>query len=150
MSSRQLRADLARWEAGELTADELVRRHPGPEVGAMLALHGQLSQLVDAPTPDPAAAWAVVGAALPARAETVRARRGPRRSVVAAIVVSVLAVPAVSYAAAPDTVESVVREVRDLLPGTNGDGPFQRARQSRRRRSRFGDRVTRSRPSARC
>jgi hypothetical protein len=118
--------DLARWEAGDLSLDDLRRRHPGEDVDALLALHGRLLALAEEPTPDAAAAWAVAMPTVFGPPAAPRRRRRSRRAVVAASIAAFLAVPTVSYAAAPEAVRSVVREVRDLLPGlpdTDDDGP---------------------------
>ena len=120
--SRRLDEDLAGWEAGALPLDDLRRLHPDDDVDALVGLHERFSALAAEPTPDPAAAWAALAPRLtdPGSAR-VRPRRRSRRAVVAAVIASALAVPTVSYAAAPDAVRSVARQVRDLLPGSSDD-----------------------------
>lgn len=115
---RRLDHDLARWEAEEITLEEVARRHPGASISAVTGLHARLTSLADAPSPDPSAAWTAVTKRLPTGPPTARSRR-LRRPVIAALVASLLAIPTVSYAAAPDAVRSAVRRVADLFPGTD-------------------------------
>lgn len=119
---RPLDRDLQRWEAGELSLAEIEARHPGQDVEALVGLHARVARLGSHPVPDPEAAWELLRTRLaPRRSETPRLRpHRSRRRVVAAVVAVVIAAPAVSYAAAPDAVRAVAREVTDLLPG--GDG----------------------------
>lgn len=119
---RPLDDDLQRWEAGELSLAEIEARHPGQDVEALVGLHARVARLGSHPVPDPEAAWELLSTRLePRRSETARPRpHRSRRRVVAAVVAVVIAAPAVSYAAAPDAVRAVARDVTDLLPG--GDG----------------------------
>lgn len=122
---RALHGDLARWQAGELSAAELRQRHPAADVDVALAAHARLLALADTPVPDAGAAWSRVAASLPTRGAPSRPRR-LRRPVVAAIVAAVLAGPAVSYAAAPDAVRSGIRQVVDLFTDRRDDAPRAR------------------------
>lgn len=119
---RPLDDDLQRWEAGELSLAEIEARHPGQDVEALVGLHARVARLGSRPAPDPEAAWELLRTRLePRRSETARPRpHRSRRRVVAAVVAVVIAAPAVSYAAAPDAVRAVAREVTDLLPGSDG------------------------------
>lgn len=119
---RTLDDDLQRWEAGELSLAEIEARHPGQDVEALVGLHARVARLGSHPVPDPEASWEMLRTRLaPRRSETARLRPNrSRRRAVAAVVAVVIAAPAVSYAAAPDAVRAVAREVTDLLPG--GDG----------------------------
>lgn len=128
----RLADDLGRWEKGELSLVELEARHPGHDVGALVGVHARMVALTDQPVPDPEPAWAVLSTALAAHPRVATRRRQPsRRRLVAAIVAAMIAMPAVSYAAAPDAVRAVARHVTDLLPGADdadpvapiGDGP---------------------------
>lgn len=118
-ADRARRDDVACWQAGELSEDELRRRHPGSEVDDALAAHARLLAWAQAPVPDPALAWPQVAAALPAQGP--RRSRRLRRPAVAAIVAAVLASPAVSYALAPDAVRSGIRQVADLFTDGRDD-----------------------------
>ncbi|HUP68436.1 MAG TPA: hypothetical protein VM142_01350 [Acidimicrobiales bacterium] len=112
----RLAGDLGRWEAGELSLVELEARHPGHDVGALVGVHARMAALTDEPVPDPEPAWAALSAALAAHPRAATRRRPPsRRRFVAAIVAAMIAVPAVSYAAAPEAVRAVARHVTDLL-----------------------------------
>lgn len=66
--------DLARWEAGEITPQELERLHPQASIGALISLHERLSTIADEPVPDTEPAMERMLAQLPERA-----RRAPRR-----------------------------------------------------------------------
>lgn len=116
--------DLGRWETGELSLVELEARHPGHDVGALVDVHARMAALTDEPVPDPEPAWAALSTALAAHPRAATRRRTPsRRRFVAAIVAAMLAMPAVSYAAAPDAVRAIARHVTDLLPGTDDADP---------------------------
>lgn len=119
--NRRLARDLARWEAGEASLDDLTRRHPYADLAALTALPTRLSHLSDAPTPDPTVAWASVATRLTDREVAAPRSRRLRRPVVVAIAVAALAVPTVSYAG-PDAVRSTWRKVTDLIPGVD-DSP---------------------------
>lgn len=114
--------DLARWQTGQLSADELRQRHPAADVDAVVAAHARVLTWAQTPVPDPEIAWARVTGALVARSGPPRPRR-LRRSVVAAIIATAVAGPAVSYAAAPDAVRSGIRQVADLFTDRHDDGP---------------------------
>jgi hypothetical protein len=118
--SRSLRDDVAAWQAGVLSADELRARHPGAEVESALAAHGALAALAAAPVPDADQAWSRLAATLPTQLAP-RASRRFRRPVVAAVLAGVLAGPAVSYAVAPDAVRSGIRQVTDLFTDRDDD-----------------------------
>ncbi len=125
----RLAHDLARWEAGDLAVDEVARRHPGIDIVALTGLHARLSHLTEAPSPDPAVAWAAASTRIGAGSPSARARRF-RRPAVIAVLAAVLAVPTVSYAAAPDAVRSTLHRVTHLFPSDNpkvapGDGDGQ-------------------------
>lgn len=111
---RALRTDVARWQAGQLDAEQLRARHPGEAVDDALAAHAALGAFAHTPAPDTEQAWSRVAAALPARPAAAPARR-LRRSVVAAIIAAVTAGPALAYAAAPDAVRSGIGQVTDLF-----------------------------------
>lgn len=120
----RLAGDLGRWETGELSLVELEARHPGHDVGSLVGVHARMATLTGQPVPDPESAWAVLNTVLAAHPLTATRRRPPkRRRFVAAIVGAMIAMPAVSYAAAPDAVRAVARHVTDLLPGTDDAGP---------------------------
>lgn len=116
------RDDIAAWQAGALSAAELQARHPGPEVASALAAHAALVDLAGGPVPDAAQAWSRLAAALPAQ-PTISGPRRFRRPVVAAIVATLLAGPAVSYAAAPHAVRSGIRHVTDLFTDRHDEEP---------------------------
>lgn len=120
--NRRLANDLARWEAGDASLAELERRHPHADLSALTGLHARLTHLSGAPSPDPAAAWMTVAARLLDRGAVPDRSRRLRRPVVAALIAAVLAVPAVSYAAAPDAVRTAVQRVAELFPGVDDDG----------------------------
>lgn len=119
----RLAGDLGRWETGELSLVELEARHPGHDVGALVGVHTRMARLTDEPVPDPEPAWAVLSTALAAHPRATRRRQPSRRRFVAAIVAATLAMPGLSYAAAPDAVRAVARHVTDLLPGAEGADP---------------------------
>lgn len=120
----RLAADLGRWETGELSFVELEARHPGHDVGSLVGVHARMAALTDEPVPDPEPAWAVLSMVLVAHPRAANRRRPPsRRRFVAAIVAAMIAMPAVSYAAAPDAVRAVARHVTDLLPGADHADP---------------------------
>jgi hypothetical protein len=120
--NRHLARDLARWEAGDASLDDLARRHPRADVAALTALRTRLSHLGDAPSPDPAVAWASVASRLTDREVAAPRSRRLRRPMVVAIIAATLAVPTVSYAA-PDAVRSTWRKVADLVPGLDDSHP---------------------------
>lgn len=120
----RLGSDLGRWEAGELSLVELEARHPGHDVGSLVGVHARMAALTGEPVPDPEPAWAVLSTVLAAHPRAATRRRPPsRRRFVAAIVAAMIAMPAVSYAAAPDAVRAVARQVTDLLPGADDADP---------------------------
>lgn len=120
----RLAGDLSRWETGELSLVELEARHPGHDVGALVGVHARMAALTDEPVPDPEPAWAALSTVLEAGPRAGTRRRQPsRRRLVAAIVAATIAMPAVSYAAAPEAVRAVARHVTDLLPGTDDADP---------------------------
>lgn len=120
--NRRLARDLARWEAGEASLDDLTRQHPHADLAALTALPTRLSHLGDAPTPDPTVAWASVATRLTARDVAAPRARRLRRPVVVAVIAAALAVPTVSYAA-PDAVRTTWRKVTDLIPGVDDSHP---------------------------
>ncbi|MGH2581177.1 MAG: hypothetical protein ACRDGP_10080 [Actinomycetota bacterium] len=63
--NRRLEEDLERWEAGLAPLAELEERHPGSEVHDLTELHGQLTALGRAATPDPERGWQRLSARLP-------------------------------------------------------------------------------------
>lgn len=120
----RLASDLGRWEAGELSLVELEARHPGHDVGPLVGFHARMAALTREPVPDPEPAWAVLSAVLAAHPRAATRRRPPsRRRFAAAIVAAMIAMPAVSYAAAPEAVRSIARHVTDLLPGGDDADP---------------------------
>lgn len=120
----RLAADLGRWETGELSLVELEARHPGHDVGSLIGVHARMATLTSEAVPDPEPAWAVLSTVLAAHPRAATRRRPPsRRRCVAAIVAAMIAMPAVSYAAAPDAVRAIARHVTDLLPGADDADP---------------------------
>lgn len=72
--NQQTMADLTSWESGELSASELLLRHPGGEVAAVASVQQRLSGLMLLPAPPPEASWEVLKRRLPSRRPTLSAR----------------------------------------------------------------------------
>ena len=108
--------DLARWEAGAVTVDDLMARHGEAGVSGLLIAHRHLSQLADTPTPDPYVAWMRVVATLPPRAP----RWGRVRKLIAGgVAVGVIGVPSMAFAASSGPLHDVVQHLGTLF----GDDP---------------------------
>jgi hypothetical protein len=120
--NHKLDRDLERWGTGELSLEQLQHLHPRQDVAALTGVHTALTSLLEAPVPDAEAAWSRMASQLPARPSVAVRSRRLRRPAIVAIMAGVLAIPTVSYAAAPDAVRSAVRTVTDLIPGVNNDG----------------------------
>lgn len=131
--------DLARWEAGELSIDELATAYPDEDVRGIASVHAAFAGIAREPVPDASASWERLGARLPARARVGRARR---RAIVIGLAAAMLMGSAIAYAAAPSGVRGVVRTIvnvfRDEQPAAppTGGAPSQVTRDDERSTSR--------------
>ena len=104
--------DLAQWEAGARSADDIAAGHGDASVGGLLTLHAEMTELGQTPTPDVHAAWAAVAATLPAR--TPRWAR-LRRAIAGGLAIGVVGVPTVAFAASSGPVHDVVHHIGNLF-----------------------------------
>lgn len=140
--NESLAADLARWEQGELRADELRRLHPGAGADELLQMHARVSLATSATDELPDLGWEELEARLDLdldveaeHDEVVRSRRRrvPALKLVIAFVAGALVNPfqpaerAVDgmRAVARTAADAVVEEVTDVFepmmpPGTGG------------------------------
>jgi hypothetical protein len=96
----ELEEALARWESGELSRDELVRRFPDADVKGLLDTFERMQLAATGPTPDPSEAWDAVRGALPVR--LAQRRRRPRTvRLLAAATLALLMMGATAYALVP-------------------------------------------------
>jgi hypothetical protein len=96
----ELEEALARWESGELSRDELVRRFPDADVKGLLDTFERMQVAATGPTPDPSEAWDAVRGALPVR--LAQRRRRPRTvRLLAAATLALLLMGATAYALVP-------------------------------------------------
>lgn len=102
--------DLARWEAGEITPQELERLHPQASIGALISLHDRLSTIADEPVPDTEPAMERMLAQLPERASRAP-RRGSRVLLLAAAAVLLTASMAVALPALRSSVTGFAERV---------------------------------------
>jgi hypothetical protein len=133
---RRLAEDLAAWEAGEVSLEEIEARRPGLEVRTLVDLHERLRALTVVATPDPETSWASLSGMLPGRdTQAVVAphaargsvemvspanRRHVRRTLVAAIAAVMLLGSAAL--AAPGAVRAGVDVVRGAVESLLGSG----------------------------
>lgn len=102
--------DLGRWEAGEISAEELERLHPDAAIRALVALHERLSTITDEPVPDADPAMERMLAELPDRARRAP-RRGSRVLLLAATAVLLTASMAVAVPGLRGTVSGLAHSV---------------------------------------
>lgn len=106
--------DLGRWEAGEISPEELERLHPDAAVRALVALHERLSTITDEPLPDADPAMERMLAQLPDRARRAP-RRGSRVLLLAATAVLLTASMAVAVPGLRSSVSGLARSVGGLF-----------------------------------
>ncbi|MDP9326725.1 MAG: hypothetical protein M3P10_00795 [Actinomycetota bacterium] len=131
--------DLGRWEAGEISPEELKRLHPDTAVETLVALHERLSAIADEGAPDAEAAMERMLRQLPDRARPAQ-RRSSRVLLLAAAAVLLTASMAVAMPGVRDGVSGLAHGVGRLFgadsvsppppmstidrghPGTPGEG----------------------------
>lgn len=119
---RSLATDLARWEAGTLSASELEQAHPHEEIASLLAVHTGLSSLAAEPCPDPESGWAALRDRLPDHPIPLHrpASKRARRTIVAAVAAASLAGSSIAYAAGVEPVRRGVDAIVDGVAGVFG------------------------------
>ncbi|MEO8293663.1 MAG: hypothetical protein ABI635_11080 [Actinomycetota bacterium] len=108
--------DLARWEAGEITPQELELLHPQASIGALISLHERVSTIADEPVPDTEPAMERMLARLPERA-----RRAPRRGSRALLLAAAAVLLTASMAVALPGVRSSVTGFAERVGWIFGD-----------------------------
>jgi hypothetical protein len=108
---------LTDWEAGDLSIEELVARHP--EVAGILAVHERLSALAAEPGPDPERSLAAVRERIADRPAISRPKRASKVFVAALVAAALSGSAAI---AAPGAVRSVVDGVRSGIERIFGSG----------------------------
>jgi hypothetical protein len=106
--------DLARWEIGEISPDELERLHPDAGVAAMVALHERLSTIAQEGVPDAEAAMERMLQQLPDRARPAQ-RRSSRVLLLAAAAVLLSASMAVAMPGVRSSVSGLAHGVGRLF-----------------------------------
>jgi hypothetical protein len=130
----QLEEALARWETGELSREELVRRFPDEYVAGVLDTAERMRAAADMPTPDAIVAWGSMRDHLPARLDDRRRGRSKAIRLLAAAMIAVLLMGATAYALVPsvrravdDAVNVFIGEadppLRQTDPGSDRDDP---------------------------
>jgi hypothetical protein len=123
-----LEEDLALWEAGLLSLEEVEARHPEDDVRGLVELWARLQAEGRRPAPDPEPGWAALEPLLEPRGAVMSPwRRGTVRRTLVLVAAAVLGLGAVAYAAGPEGLRrevngAVVRIVDVLRPG-GGRGP---------------------------
>jgi hypothetical protein len=117
--NEQLFEALTDWEAGDLSIEELVARHP--EVAGILDVHERLSALAAEPGPDPEQSLAAVREQIADRPAISRPKRASKVFVAALVAAALSGSAAI---AAPGAVRSVVDGVRGGIERIFGsEGP---------------------------
>lgn len=132
--NRKLARDFQAWEAGRLSAEEIVARHPSEaaQVRRLTGLFTQMRSLADGPVPDATRGWNEVRSRMAAHISrqpaSVWDRLGPRlqRRLAIGMAAALLVVPPVALAAADEGVREgvtdfVLGEIDDLSISLFGD-----------------------------
>jgi hypothetical protein len=106
--------DLARWEIGEISPEELERLHPDAAVAALVALHERLSTIAHEGVPDAEAAMERMLQQLPDRAQPAQ-RRSSRVLLLAAAAVLLTASMAVAMPGVRSSVSGLAHGVGRLF-----------------------------------
>jgi hypothetical protein len=113
---RELEDALARWEAGDLSREQLLRRFPEEDVAGVLASVERMRTAAAGADPDAADAWEIVRTRLPSRLPVRRGGRARAIRLLAAALVAVLLMGATAYALVP-TVRRAVNGAVDVIFG---------------------------------
>jgi hypothetical protein len=117
---RKFEEDLGRWEAGEISAEELQHAYPASDVTEVLVQHLQMSLLTSDEAPDPSLSWPAISAAMQ-EPQGVFSKLGLwlRRPIVAGLT-SVFITTSGAYALGVPPVERGVDFVREVIASVFG------------------------------
>jgi hypothetical protein len=116
---------LARWESGDLSRDELIRRFPDEDVAGLLDTVERMRAAADVATPDATTAWEAVRDQLLARLDDRRKRGATGIRLLAAAMIAVLLMGATAYALVP-SVRRAVDDAMHVIIGVD-DRPIRQA-----------------------
>jgi uncharacterized membrane protein YgcG len=118
----ELEDTLARWEAGDVSRDELARRFPDEDIAGLLWMFEGMQELATGPTPDATQAWNSIREELPVRLAHLRRRRPKPIRLLAAALVALLVIGASAYAFVPGA-RRALNDALGLVTGSEHTAP---------------------------